>query len=73
MPYFPLTETQESWLERADAVAKEVLAPRAAETDRSGAFPRVQLAALVARGFFGLRADPQPMVAAARACSRHAW
>lgn len=58
MPYFPLTETQESWLERADAVAKEVLAPRAAETDRSGAFPRVQLAALVARGFFGLRADP---------------
>ena len=58
MPYFPLTKAQQEWLERAEALATDVLAPNAAETDRTGTFPRAQLDALRDAGFFGLRADP---------------
>jgi len=59
MTYIPLTETQQSWLERADQVAADVLAPHAAETDRSAEFPRMQLDALRDGGFMGLRADKE--------------
>jgi len=58
MPYFPLTKSQQEWLERSEALAADVLAPNAAETDRTGTFPRAQLDALRDAGFFGLRADP---------------
>lgn len=57
MPYLPLTAAQQDWLDRADALANDVLAPAAAETDRSATFPRAQLAALQDAGFMGLRAD----------------
>lgn len=58
MTYFPLSDTQKEWQERAQALAVDVLAPNAAETDREGAFPRRQLDALRDAGFMGLRADP---------------
>ena len=59
MTYFPLSDSQRSWLEKAEAVAAESLAPHAAETDRTGTFPAQQLAALRDAGFMGLRADPE--------------
>jgi alkylation response protein AidB-like acyl-CoA dehydrogenase len=58
MPYFPLSKTQQDWLERAEELAGEVLAPAAAEVDRTAEFPHTQLDALRKAGFFGLRADP---------------
>ena len=57
--YFPLSEVQQEWLGRAEAIAAEVLAPNAAAADRDGAFPQMQLDALREAGFFGLRADPK--------------
>jgi alkylation response protein AidB-like acyl-CoA dehydrogenase len=57
LPYFPLSKDQQEWLERAEAVAADVLAPNAAEADRTGTFPRRQLDALREGGFFGLRGD----------------
>ena len=58
MTYFPLTAEQRRWLETAETVAAEALAPRATDTDRDAAFPAEQLAALRAAGLMGLRADP---------------
>ena len=58
MPYFPLSRAQQEWSERAEALAQDVLAPNAADVDRTGEFPRRQLDALREGGFFGLRADP---------------
>lgn len=57
MAYIRLNEQQRAWRERAEAVAAEVLAPAAAETDRTGQYPRAQLDALRDGGFLGLRAD----------------
>ena len=59
MTYFPLSKEQREWQERAQAVASEMLAPRAAEADKTATFPAVQLKALRDQGFFGLRADPE--------------
>lgn len=59
MTYFPLTAEQREWQERARAVAREVLAPRAADADRLAQFPKAQLQALRDRGFFGIRAQKQ--------------
>jgi alkylation response protein AidB-like acyl-CoA dehydrogenase len=59
MTYFPLSNEQLEWQERAAAVAKDVLAPLAAEADRKAAFPHEQLRALREGGFFGLRASPE--------------
>jgi alkylation response protein AidB-like acyl-CoA dehydrogenase len=58
-PYFPLSERQREWAERAEAVAARELAPRAAETDRSGQFPAESLAALKREGFWSLRVAPE--------------
>lgn len=57
MTYFPLSREQTEWRERAQAIASDVLAPRAAEADRTASFPHEQLQALREAGFFGLRAD----------------
>jgi alkylation response protein AidB-like acyl-CoA dehydrogenase len=57
MTYFPLTESQLKWQERAQAIATDVLAPRSAEADRTATFPSEQLKILRQEGFFGLRAD----------------
>jgi alkylation response protein AidB-like acyl-CoA dehydrogenase len=58
MTYFPLTDAQLAWRDRAQAVATDVLAPLSAAADRGAAFPSEQLRALRDQGFFGLRADP---------------
>jgi alkylation response protein AidB-like acyl-CoA dehydrogenase len=57
MTYFPLTEEQRRWRGIAEALARDVLEPRAADTDREGRFPSEQLAALRAEGLMGLRGD----------------
>jgi alkylation response protein AidB-like acyl-CoA dehydrogenase len=57
MSYFPLTPDQIAWRDKAQEVATDVLAPRAADADRNAAFPHEQLRALRDGGFFGLRAD----------------
>lgn len=59
MTYFPLTDTQLQWQERARSIAQDVLAPRAADADRNAAFPVEQLAALRKGDFFGLRAGKE--------------
>ena len=58
MTYFPVTAAQQRWRDVAQKLADDVLAPRAADTDRDGAFPAEQLAALRAAGLMGLRGDP---------------
>lgn len=57
--YFPLSKEQIAWQERAQAIATDVLAPRAAEADRTATFPSEQLNALRDGGFFGLRASKE--------------
>jgi alkylation response protein AidB-like acyl-CoA dehydrogenase len=57
MTYFPLSEVQLDWQQRAREIGAAVLAPRAAEADRTAAFPTEQLQALRDAGFFGIRAD----------------
>lgn len=59
MTYFPLSKGQLQWKERADRIASDVLAPRAAEADGTATFPSEQLQALRDEGFFGIRADPE--------------
>jgi len=53
--YFPMTSEQHEWAARAADLAQRELAPRAAETDRSGTFPSDGLDALKREGFWGLR------------------
>jgi alkylation response protein AidB-like acyl-CoA dehydrogenase len=53
--YFPLTSKQNEWAERAAAIADRELAPRAAETDRTGTFPSEGLETLKREGFWKLR------------------
>jgi alkylation response protein AidB-like acyl-CoA dehydrogenase len=57
MTYFPLTKEQRRWREVAEGLARDVLEPRAVDTDRDAAFPSEQLAALRAEGLMGLRGD----------------
>ncbi|MBI2765785.1 MAG: acyl-CoA/acyl-ACP dehydrogenase [Chloroflexi bacterium] len=57
MTYFPLSQVQLAWHDRAQAIANDVLAPRAAEADRTATFPSEQLQVLRDEGFFGIRAD----------------
>jgi isovaleryl-CoA dehydrogenase len=53
--FFPLTSEQQEWAARAADIAQRELAPRAAETDRTGTFPSEGLEALKREGFWGLR------------------
>ena len=59
MNYFPLTKEQQEWQERAADIAARELAPRAAETDRTGTYPQVALEALKAEGLWGLRVSKE--------------
>lgn len=43
-----------SWIERAQHLADEVLAPHAAAVDRTGEIPRTHFDALAAAGFYGI-------------------
>jgi alkylation response protein AidB-like acyl-CoA dehydrogenase len=47
-------ELREMWRQRAKTVAREKVAPRAAEIDRNGEFPRDILQAFVEQGFLNL-------------------
>lgn len=53
--FFPLTGKQQEWVDRTAEIAQRELAPRAAETDRTGTFPSQQLDALKREGFWKLR------------------
>jgi alkylation response protein AidB-like acyl-CoA dehydrogenase len=53
--FFPLTSKQQDWVARAAELAQRELAPRAAETDRTGTFPSQGLEALKREGFWKLR------------------
>ena len=53
--FFPLTGKQQEWVARAGELAQRELAPRAAETDRTGTFPSEGLEALKREGFWKLR------------------
>jgi len=53
--FFPLTSKQQEWVARAAELAQRELAPRAAETDRTGTFPSQGLEALKREGFWKLR------------------
>ncbi len=53
--FFPLTSEQQEWAARAADLAQREIAPRAAETDRTGTFPSEGLAVLKREGFWKLR------------------
>ena len=56
---FELTPGQAELAERAATLAREVIAPRAAETDRSEAYPWSNVAALTEAGFMGMTIPPE--------------
>lgn len=53
--FFPLTNEQQEWADRAADIARRELAPRAAEIDRTGTFPSEGLEILKREGFWKLR------------------
>ncbi|MDA0770921.1 MAG: acyl-CoA/acyl-ACP dehydrogenase [Chloroflexi bacterium] len=59
MSFFPLTQEQQDWKDRAAAIADKELAPRAEQTDRERKYPRESLDALRDAGFWALRVDKQ--------------
>ena len=59
MSYFPLTQEQQSWKDRAGEIAEKELAPRAEQTDRERKYPSEALDALKDAGFWALRVDKQ--------------
>jgi alkylation response protein AidB-like acyl-CoA dehydrogenase len=52
--FYQLTDDQQRIVDKAAVVAREKLAPLAAETDRDGKFPRAQIDALGQAGLLGL-------------------
>ncbi|HAK62590.1 MAG TPA: hypothetical protein DCO82_05035 [Alphaproteobacteria bacterium] len=54
-----LTDEQNAWLEKARSLGKDVLAPRAAEVDRTGRYPREGMHALRDAGLWGMRASKE--------------
>src|SRR5688572_19707405 len=59
MSYFPLTDDQQEWKQRAQDLAERELAPRAAEVDRTGTFPFDSLQALRNAGLWSLRVSKE--------------
>ena len=59
MNYFPLTQQQQDWQQLAADIAARELSPRAAETDRTGRYPRESLDALRREGLWGLRVSKE--------------
>ena len=59
MNYFPLTQQQQDWQQLAADIAARELSPRAAETDRTGEYPRESLDALRRVGLWGLRVSKE--------------
>ncbi len=59
MTYFLLNEAQQKLKDLAAQLATTELAPRAAETDKTGTFPRASLDGLKASGLWGLRVSKE--------------
>src|ERR1700752_2419016 len=59
MTYFPLTETQAEWKERAAEIARREIGPRAETADRERRYPRESLEALRSAGLWGLRVSQE--------------
>ena len=59
MSFFPLTDHQQAWKERAADIAKRVLAPHAERVDRDRSYPQESLDALKAEGLYGLRVSKE--------------
>lgn len=53
-----MSKTEAQVLEAIDRIAREIIAPAAAEVDRQGAFPRAAIDALGKEGLLGLTVDP---------------
>jgi alkylation response protein AidB-like acyl-CoA dehydrogenase len=51
---FEFSQEQKAFLRDAEQFARDIVAPRAAAIDQSGAFPRDVMQAAAARGFFGV-------------------
>lgn len=59
MTYLPLNKEQQELKNLATQLATTELAPRAAETDKTGVFPRASLDCLKASGLWGLRVSKE--------------
>lgn len=59
MTYLPLNKEQQELKNLAAQLADTELAPRAAETDKTGVFPRTSLDGLKASGLWGLRVSKE--------------
>ncbi len=57
--FYGFDDTALALLDKLDTVVRESIAPAAAGVDREAAFPRAQLQALGAAGFYGLTVDPK--------------
>ena len=55
MNYFPLTEEQQEWKQRAAEIAEREVGPRAADVDSNRVFPRESLDALRKAGLWSMR------------------
>jgi len=69
---FTLTAAQHAIVERAAALARESLAPRAAFYDRTGTYPRESWHELWRQGFLAAAISQRPQRPASRAGSRRA-
>ncbi|MDP6514756.1 MAG: acyl-CoA dehydrogenase family protein, partial [SAR202 cluster bacterium] len=59
MSFFPLSDHQQAWKERAVDLAERALAPNAERVDRDRSYPQESLDALKAEGLFGLRVSKE--------------
>jgi alkylation response protein AidB-like acyl-CoA dehydrogenase len=59
MSFFPLSDHQQAWKERAADLAERALAPNAERVDRDRSYPQESLDALKAEGLFGLRVSKE--------------
>jgi alkylation response protein AidB-like acyl-CoA dehydrogenase len=59
MSFFPLTENQQAWKDKAASIAERVLAPNAEQVDRDRSYPQESLDALKAEGLYGIRVSKE--------------
>ncbi|MCH7801191.1 MAG: acyl-CoA/acyl-ACP dehydrogenase [Chloroflexi bacterium] len=59
MSFFPLTDHQQAWKDRAADIAERTLAPNAERVDRDRSYPQESLDALKAEGLYGLRVSKE--------------
>ena len=59
MNYFPLSNSQLEWQEKARSLAEKEIGPRAADYDRNAQFPQESLEALKESGLLALRVSQE--------------